>query len=134
MFWKRLDPKQPDQASDDLRAYLTDRLRGALDFATLGAYDLGAIEARGSSHRRMLAGQGPAVACGRKTGGSGRHSPPPHASGASACPIGQSQQRLAPCSWTAAGGSSRPGLASERRQRLSRRAGTAPVPPQPCSW
>ena len=44
MFWKRPDPRQPEQGTDDLRAYLTERLRDALDFATLGAYDLGAIE------------------------------------------------------------------------------------------
>lgn len=40
MFWKRIDIETPQEQRDDLRQALADRLMVALDFATLGAYEL----------------------------------------------------------------------------------------------
>jgi hypothetical protein len=52
MFWKRFDIQDSYEERDDLRQALADRLRVALDFATLGAYELsGPDEATEGTHR-----------------------------------------------------------------------------------
>ena len=40
VFWKRIDIETPQEQREDLRQALADRLMVALDFATLGAYEL----------------------------------------------------------------------------------------------
>jgi hypothetical protein len=40
MFWKRLESDLSQRRPEELRVAFTDRLRAALDFATLGAYEL----------------------------------------------------------------------------------------------
>jgi hypothetical protein len=40
MFWKRYDIEDPQGQREEFRQALADRLKVALDFATLGAYEL----------------------------------------------------------------------------------------------
>jgi len=117
MFYR---PKeQPtDSPRRHLKAQLEERLRTALEFATLGAYV--ESDAQPSAHRPAPRDPQTRVFLFAKVSPPCPHSPVV----TRACEHG--------ASGPAVGGGA--AIATRRRSRRSRRGGTAEAPPQPCTW
>jgi hypothetical protein len=115
MFYR--PDKQPSEA---LRAQLQERLRTALEFATLGAY-----EPERTPHPDAPRGPQARVFLFAKVAPACPHGPDPSVSCDAAGADTVEHRGMA-----AAG---RPVVAARRRSR-SRRGGTVELAPQPCTW
>jgi hypothetical protein len=115
MFWRRSEYGFSGEQHDELRGYLTERLRLALEFATLGAYELTQAE---SAPDQQWPGQASEVSCALTRGPLRPHVGLMRSS----CDSASSAVREQPaCGWQA-------------RSRHGRRGGTVATPEQPCVW
>lgn len=151
MLWKRpRTDRFPDAAGpspaaqDELRGYLADRLRLALDFATLGAYELTGEDdapvagADAEQRRPAPAAAEPSPTSHRSSCCTDRHrrqAAPAHTTGAGRCPVGEKDGGGSTCTWNSATSRANGSVRVARaRVRPWRRAGVIATPPQPCTW
>ncbi len=118
MFWKRIDIETSHEEREDLKQALADRLRVALDFATLGAYELsGPDGATEGTHRDEPVSH--------ETEQPGRH-------GCRSSRVARRRHVTAanlPCPAPALGRTAEPAC-----ERSPRRGGSVTKAEQPCTW
>ena len=125
MFWNRPEPHLPEEPQE-LRSYLAARIRLALEFATLGAYELS--EGEGSVPPRALAEdpyEGNRGAS--RTTHTGCEPARREHVGDSRVPCAGPALQASDCSWQRASG-------RRASDRWERRAGSLPKRRQPCTW
>jgi len=135
MFWRRLEQASLAQGQEELRSFLAERLRVAIEFATLGAYELLAQEEeereRPASRSDPTPPRPSAPRCGWTP-----HTPRPHVARSKVpCARAEDDQAEVPCGWQAR--QAHDGFASHRRLergREHRRAGATAPSRQPCTW
>jgi hypothetical protein len=108
------------RSKEHLKAQLEERLRTALEFATLGAY-----ESDHSAHPEAPRGPQARVFLFAKVSPPCPHSPAP-AGGCDAAGAEALEHRGGLASGSLVG--------TRRRTRMARRGGTVKVAPQPCTW
>jgi hypothetical protein len=135
MFWRRIEQSTQGQGQEELRTFITERLRVALEFATLGAYDLlGQPEAEQTREQAPAEAPVRADAAAAPRCASVPRDPRAHV-GSSNVPCARIDGALVPpeCPQLRDSGSSVRGRTGAKGGR-DRRGGSIPPSHQPCTW